>query len=176
MQNDSYVLIIGSGRITHNTAPAGGGVMSLGILLKIEGSNTLIAWNNPDGTPELRAWLDDMKEANIPVLVVSNNNKKRIAKAVSPFGVDFVSRAIKPFTRGMKMASKKLNLPPEKMVMVGDQIMTDIHASNRAGIRSVRVKPLVQSDAWITKFNRARERRMMKKLNAAYDMSFKKEI
>ncbi|MDU6595303.1 MAG: YqeG family HAD IIIA-type phosphatase, partial [Streptococcus salivarius] len=20
--------------------------------------NTLIAWNNPDGTPELRAWLD----------------------------------------------------------------------------------------------------------------------
>ena len=22
--------------------------------------NTLIAWNNPDGTPELRAWLDEM--------------------------------------------------------------------------------------------------------------------
>lgn len=30
--------------------------------------NTLIAWNNPDGTPELRAWLDDMTEADIPVL------------------------------------------------------------------------------------------------------------
>ena len=22
--------------------------------------NTLIAWNNPDGTPELRAWLDEI--------------------------------------------------------------------------------------------------------------------
>lgn len=31
--------------------------------------NTLIAWNNPDGTPELRAWLDEMTEADIPVVV-----------------------------------------------------------------------------------------------------------
>ena len=30
--------------------------------------NTLIAWNNPDGTPELRAWLDEMTEADIQLL------------------------------------------------------------------------------------------------------------
>ena len=42
--------------------------------------NTLIAWNNPDGTPELRAWLEEMKEANIPVVVVSNNKASRVAR------------------------------------------------------------------------------------------------
>ena len=26
--------------------------------------NTLIAWNNPDGTPEVRAWLDEMTMAD----------------------------------------------------------------------------------------------------------------
>lgn len=44
--------------------------------------NTLIAWNNPDGTPELRAWLDEMTEADIPVVVVSNNKHERVERAV----------------------------------------------------------------------------------------------
>ena len=36
--------------------------------------NTLIAWNNPDGTPEVRAWLDEMTMADISVVVVSNTS------------------------------------------------------------------------------------------------------
>ena len=63
--------------------------------------NTLIAWNNPDGTPEVRAWLDEMTMADISVVVVSNNKHSRVNRAVSRFGVDFVSRAMKPFTRGI---------------------------------------------------------------------------
>ena len=39
--------------------------------------NTLIAWNNPDGTPEVRAWLDEMTMADIAVVVVSNNKQDR---------------------------------------------------------------------------------------------------
>ena len=27
--------------------------------------NTLIAWNNPDGTPEMRQWLHDLRDAGI---------------------------------------------------------------------------------------------------------------
>lgn len=60
--------------------------------------NTLIAWNNPDGTPELRAWLDEMTEADIPVVVVSNNKYERVERAVANFHVDFVSRAMKPLS------------------------------------------------------------------------------
>jgi HAD superfamily phosphatase (TIGR01668 family) len=138
--------------------------------------NTLIAWNNPDGTDELRQWLQDMKDNSIPVVVVSNNKYPRIKKAVDKFGVDFVSRAIKPFTRGFRIAEKRLGLDGKEMVMVGDQLMTDIRGANRAGIPSVLVKPLVESDALITKFNRAREKRMMKKLKEHYDMSYKTGI
>ena len=45
--------------------------------------NTLIAWNNPDGTPELRAWLDEMTEADIPVVVVSNINVLNVQLPIS---------------------------------------------------------------------------------------------
>ena len=48
--------------------------------------------------------------------------------------------------------------------MVGDQLMTDIRAAHRAGIRSILVKPLVEHDSIKTQINRARERRVLKKI------------
>lgn len=138
--------------------------------------NTLIAWDNPDGTPELRKWLQEMKASNLPVVVVSNNKASRVEKAVSKFGVDYVSRAMKPFNFGVKRAIKKLNLKPAEVVLIGDQLMTDIRASHRAGIKSILVKPLVTSDAWSTKINRARERRVWAKLAEKYDMTFKNKL
>ncbi|CAM3258264.1 YqeG family HAD IIIA-type phosphatase [Vagococcus fessus] len=123
--------------------------------------NTLIAWNNPDGTEELLNWIESMKAAGIPVIVVSNNKAERVERAISHLGLDYVARALKPFTKGMNEAAKKLNLPKENIVMVGDQLMTDIKASNSAGIRSILVKPIVSSDAWNTKPNRAMEKMIM---------------
>lgn len=130
--------------------------------------NTLIAWNNPDGTPELREWLDEMTKADLPVVVVSNNKYSRVERAVEPFGVDFVSRAMKPFTRGINMAIERYSFDREEVVMVGDQLMTDIRAAHRAGIKSILVKPLVTSDAWSTKFNRWRERRVLSKIETQH--------
>lgn len=126
--------------------------------------NTLIAWNNPDGTEELRAWLEIMKEANIPVVVVSNNNAERVARAVEVFDLAYVARALKPLSRGINKAYRELNVNKDEVVMVGDQIMTDIRAANRAGIKSILVKPVVNTDSWKTQMNRFLERKIMKKL------------
>ncbi|AQP53252.1 HAD family hydrolase [Vagococcus penaei] len=140
--------------------------------------NTLIAWNNPDGTEELLKWIDAMKQAEIPVIVVSNNKATRVARAVQHLQLDFVSRAMKPFQRGFKIVERRYNLPKESLIMVGDQLMTDIKGANRAGIRTVLVKPIVTSDAWNTKFNRARERRVMRRLIELYpeEMKWRKSL
>lgn len=130
--------------------------------------NTLTAWNNPDGTPEMRAWLEEMKHAGIRVVVVSNNHAKRVGRAVAPFGIDFVNDALKPFTRGIRLALKRFGGDLSSTILVGDQRMTDIRAAHRAGILSVLVKPLLESDHWPTKFNRWRERRVAAKLRAKY--------
>lgn len=83
----------------------------------------------------------------------------------------------KPFTKGINEAIERYHFNREEVVMVGDQLMTDIRASHRAGIRSILVKPLVKSDSWVTKFNRWRERRMWKKIEKAYGpMTFNKGI
>ncbi|MDR0299844.1 MAG: YqeG family HAD IIIA-type phosphatase [Streptococcaceae bacterium] len=133
--------------------------------------NTLTAWNNPDGTPEMRAWLEEMKRDGIEVCVVSNNHKKRVAHAVAPFGIDYVYDSMKPFTKGINEAMHRFAGTKENTIMVGDQRMTDIRAAHRAGIRSVLVKPLTESDHWQTQFNRWRERRVTRKIEAKYGQS-----
>ncbi|MGX7199902.1 YqeG family HAD IIIA-type phosphatase [Enterococcus nangangensis] len=133
-----------------------------GILVDLD--NTLVAWNNPDGTPELRKWIKEMRAFDIPVMVVSNNKASRIDRVVTHLGLSYVARALKPFTRGLHEAQKKLGIPKENLVMVGDQLMTDIKAANSFGIRSILVRPLVTSDAWNTKFNRAMEKVVKNKL------------
>ncbi|COI34972.1 HAD superfamily hydrolase protein [Streptococcus pneumoniae] len=124
--------------------------------------NTLIAWNNPDGTPEMKQWLHDLRDAGIGIIVVSNNTKKRVQRAVEKFGIDYVYWALKPFTFGIDRA---------------DQLMTDIRAAHRAGIRSILVKPLVQHDSIKTQINRTRERRVMRKITEKYGpITYKKGI
>lgn len=138
--------------------------------------NTLIAWNNPDGTPELKRWLNQMAEAEIPVIVVSNNKAERVARAVEAFGVDFVARALKPTSKGYQEALKKFALNKADVVMVGDQLMTDILGANLAGIRSILVRPIVETDAWNTKLNRALERKIVKRLTKNQGMEWKKTL
>lgn len=139
--------------------------------------NTLIAWNNPDGTPELKKWIDEMNEAGIPVMVVSNNKAERVQRAVQHLNLPYVARALKPFQKGFKEAQSKLNLTPGELLMVGDQLMTDIRGANRAGIRNVLVQPIVETDAWNTRLNRAMERKIMKYLKNKYsDMIWKEQI
>lgn len=146
-----------------------------GILTDLD--NTLIAWDNPHGTEELLNWLLAMKDAGIPVVVVSNNNEQRVAKALEKFDLDFVARALKPFSKGIKEGAKKLNLHPSELVMVGDQLMTDIKAANAAGMRSILVKPVVPTDSWKTKFNRWVEKKVMRKLKEKYpDMKWRREL
>ena len=153
--------------------------------------NTLIAWNNPDGTPEMKQWLHDLQDAGIAIIVVSNNTKKRVQRAVEKFGIDYVYWALKPFTFGIDYvywalkpftfgidrAMKEFHYEKSEVVMVGDQLMTDIRAAHRAGIRSILVKPLVQHDSIKTQINRARERRVMRKITEKYGpITYKKGI
>lgn len=130
--------------------------------------NTLIAWNNPDGTPEMKQWLHNLQDAGIRVIVVSNNTKTRVKRAVEKFEIDYVYWSMKPFTFGINRALKQFHFKKNEVVMVGDQLMTDIRAAHRAGIRSILVKPLVEHDSIKTKLNRMRERQVMKKITEKY--------
>ncbi|KIS04085.1 HAD subfamily IIIA hydrolase like protein [Paucilactobacillus wasatchensis] len=130
--------------------------------------NTLIAWNNPDGTPELKKWMQELDDNNIPLIVISNNNYARVKRAVAPLSLPFISRALKPLGVGINRAVKKLGLQPHEVVMVGDQLLTDMIAANQAGVYSILVRPLISTDAWNTRINRFFEQYVMRQLLKQY--------
>lgn len=123
--------------------------------------NTLIAWNNPEATEESIQWIEMMKDAGVPVIIFSNNSDERVKGVAEYLGLEYIPRGMKPSRRGYRIAQEKLQLPKEQILMVGDQVITDVLGSNRFGVRSVLVKPLLQSDAWNTKFNRFIELKIM---------------
>lgn len=138
--------------------------------------NTLIAWNNPDGTKQLHDWLNEMQQAGLIVMVVSNNNHERVKRALAKLELPFVARALKPLPIGINRAIKQLGLRRSEVVMVGDQLLTDVLAGNVARIKTILVKPLVETDAWNTRITRFFERGAFWLLGGKSRLTYREDI
>lgn len=127
--------------------------------------NTLIEWDRPDATPDLKDWLKLMHDAGIQIVIVSNNKEPRVKKFADPLGIPYIFRARKPLGKGFKAALAKLNMPVQEVLMVGDQMLTDVMGANFRKLHTVLVKPVAQSDGFVTRFNRFVERRVFNYLS-----------
>ncbi|WP_323704691.1 YqeG family HAD IIIA-type phosphatase [Mammaliicoccus sp. Dog046] len=123
--------------------------------------NTLVGWDVKDPTDEVRAWFEDMKANDITVTIVSNNNEQRVASFSSSLEIDFIFKARKPRGEAFRKASKLMNVQKSEIVVIGDQMMTDVFGGNRNGLYTIMVVPVKKTDGFITKFNRIIERRFL---------------
>ena len=96
------------------------------------------------------------------VYIISNNTKKRLTPYLNELGIEGVWWSMKPFTRGLRKLLKNNNLKKSEMVIIGDQLVTDILAGNRFGIRTVLVDPLGIKNLKITSLNRLIEKEIIK--------------
>ena len=100
----------------------------------------------PDGTFKflkgVEHWLDTMRKAGIPVIIISNGTVFRVGPIAKKFGLPYVCVAAKPKPKGLLRAAAKLGVPIEKLAMLGDQIFSDIKAANRCGAIAVRIDPM----------------------------------
>ncbi len=123
--------------------------------------NTLVAWDVKEATSEVVEWFKLMKEHDISVTIISNNNRERVSVFSEPLDTPFVFSARKPLSKAFKTTAKKMNLKEEEIAVIGDQILTDVLGGNMAGFYTILVVPIVQSDGKITRFNRKIERRIL---------------
>lgn len=137
--------------------------------------NTLVEWDRPDATPMLIDWLRTLKEAGIQVVIVSNNKELRVKSFADPLGIPFIFQARKPMGRAFRRALKILNATKEEVVVIGDQMLTDVFGGNRNGMHTILVIPVAQSDGSFTRFNRMVERRIMKRLKRKGHLTWEEE-
>ncbi|WP_228409660.1 YqeG family HAD IIIA-type phosphatase [Radiobacillus deserti] len=123
--------------------------------------NTLVAWDVADATPEIIDWFKSMEENNIKITIISNNKEERVKLFSEPLNTPFVFSARKPLGRAFKRATQSMGLNREDVVVIGDQLLTDVLGGNSAGFYTILVVPIVQTDGKITKINRQIERRIL---------------
>ncbi|MEK4426342.1 YqeG family HAD IIIA-type phosphatase [Solibacillus sp. FSL K6-1523] len=126
--------------------------------------NTLVEWDRADATDELVQWFESMREAGIRIIIASNNNEERVKNFAEPHGIPFIHRAKKPLGGAYYAALVQLRLRRHEVVMLGDQLLTDVMGAKRQKLYTILVRPVAQSDGLVTKFNRFVERRVFNDL------------
>lgn len=124
--------------------------------------NTLALINEEECPADTMKLIEELKK-DFTVLIITNNTKKRVIPYQMVLGIDAIYLAMKPFTVGLRRVLRKYNLKKEEMVMIGDQLVTDIKSGIRFGIKTILVDPLGKKDLKITNFNRFIENRMIKR-------------
>lgn len=123
--------------------------------------NTLVAWDVKNATPEIIQWFKEMKEQDIKVTIISNNKQERVKLFSEPLDTPFVYSARKPLSQAFKSAAREMELKKEEIVVIGDQLLTDVLGGNSAGFYTILVVPIVETDEKLTQFNRKIERRIL---------------
>ena len=99
----------------------------------------------PHGAPADKTTLELMKklkEQGFQLCAISNNKKPRVKMFCDAAGVPYVFSARKPSGKGYQEAMDRAGVSPKQTLFFGDQIFTDMLGANRAGVKSVLVKPV----------------------------------
>ena len=91
----------------------------------------------------LRRWIAAMENAGITVMIVSNNRSgQRVTEFCAELGVGFQGHAGKPSPKGLWAAMERVGVSPAHTAMLGDKLLTDMLAANRAGVLPLMVEPV----------------------------------
>lgn len=120
--------------------------------------NTLDSYRQKTPTDKAIRLKDDIEKLGIKIYIISNNTGKRVSYYAKKLNVSFLNSIGKPFAFKINKFLKKNNIDPNEVMMVGDQLITDIAMSNRAKIKSIYVDKLVKEDQITTRINRIFER------------------
>lgn len=132
--------------------------------LLLDLDNTLDSYRQKVPTQKAIDLKENLLKEGIKIIIISNNTGKRVSEYANKLGVEYVNSIGKPFAFGIKRLLKNNNLSNENVMMIGDQLITDVAAGNRAKLRCIYVDKIVKEDQPTTRFNRIFEKPKRKKL------------
>ena len=110
-----------------------------GLIFDID--NTLVPHGAPADEQAARLFVR-LKKLGYQCCLLSNNQLPRVELFNKDVQVHFIENAHKPAVRNYRKAMELMGTDEHNTIFVGDQIFTDIYGANRAGIRTIMVKPI----------------------------------
>jgi len=122
--------------------------------------NTLAPWGSTFILKENEKILDELTK-KVKVLIASNSLPKEVNTNLN---VEMIWKSYKPFAGKVKRRIKAMGIDYKKVVVIGDQLFTDILFGNLIGAYTIKVKPINNEEAIVTKINRFLEKAFSKVL------------
>ena len=118
-------------------------------LLMLDFDNTIVPYTTDVPTQKMAAWLQKLQGSDIRLCVVSNSKRDRVKRFCEQYGLDCITHARKPFSKGIVQCLVRYQIPKDNCALVGDQIFTDTLGANCAGISSILVKAIHNHNIWL---------------------------
>lgn len=126
-----------------------------GILFDID--NTLEPYETLLPSRKTLELFERLKENGIKAAVISNNHEKRVKEFCERLDVSYSFDSAKPSSKKIISAIANLDLTPNDVVLVGDQLFTDIWGANNAKIKSIFVDRINDNESFFIKLKRLLE-------------------
>ena len=118
-------------------------------LLMMDFDNTIVPYTTDIATDKMASWLRNMNASEIRLCVVSNSKNNRVKIFCEKYGIDCITHAKKPFTKGINECLTKYGIPAAESALVGDQIFTDTFGANNAGVMPILVRAIDNHNIWL---------------------------
>jgi HAD superfamily phosphatase (TIGR01668 family) len=123
--------------------------------------------DNKDKTPNQKAieLFKKLKKDGFQIFIISNALKKRAIRYGKALDTKAYYFSIKPLKRQYIRIIKENKLSNENIAAIGDQLLTDILGANKMKIVSILVDPISKNESILTKIDRIKENKLIKKYN-----------
>ena len=91
-----------------------------------------------------------LKEKGFNITILSNNDEERVKKFVCDLDVNYMFDVKKPSTKKVLEYINKNNFNKSEILVIGDQVMTDVVLSNRLNVDVILLEQLTKTDELIT--------------------------
>ncbi len=128
--------------------------------LILDVDNTLVEHGAPSDEKAV-AFFKYLKDIGFKTCIISNNDLQRVKPFADAVGSPYIFDAKKPSKKGYAQAMSLLKCGRDKALFMGDQLFTDVWGANKAGIRSILVKPIKMDTVFKIRLKRLGEKIVM---------------
>ena len=92
-----------------------------------------------------KEWIESLK-GKLKIIIVSNGMDRNIESYFKEQGIDYIGFAFKPLKRNFLKACEKMDIKPEKVLVVGNDLFDDIYGGRRNNMKTALIKKVVDEE------------------------------
>lgn len=90
-------------------------------------------------------WIESLR-GKIKIIVLSNGIDREIEEYFAKKGIDYIGFANKPLKKNFRKACKKMDLTPDKVLVIGNSLVCDIYGGKRNNMKTALVKDVEDNE------------------------------